>query len=62
MNLFVGDEINAVFALEDDPRIATLTRVIEREFGVSLSIGLVGDSVNIASRLEGKTRSWACRT
>lgn len=94
VNLFVGDEISAVFGLEDDPRvacqqavaagvdmqqrIATLSRVIEREFGVSLSIGigihfgpvivgrvgpaddlrfgLVGDSVNIASRLEGKTK------
>jgi adenylate cyclase len=94
VNLCVGDEISAVFGLEDDPRIAchqavaagvdmqqriaTLSRVIEREFGVSLSIGigihfgpvivgrvgpaddlrfgLVGDSVNIASRLEGKTK------
>lgn len=94
VNLFVGDEISAVFGLEDDPRIAchqavaaavdmqqritTLSRVIEREFGVSLSIGigihfgpvivgrvgpaddlrfgLVGDSVNIASRLEGQTK------
>ena len=59
-------------------RIATLSRVIEKEFGVSLSIGvgihfgpvivgqvgpaddlrfgLVGDCVNIASRLEGKTK------
>lgn len=96
VNLFVGDEISAVFGLEDDPRIAchqavaagvdmqqriaTLSRVIEREFGVSLSIGigigihfgpvivgrvgpaddlrfgLVGESVNIANRLEGMTK------
>jgi len=94
VNLYVGDEISAVFGLEEDPRvachqavsagitmqrrIATLSRVIEKEFGVSLSIGvgihfgpvivgqvgpaddlrfgLVGDCVNIASRLEGKTK------
>ena len=94
VNLYVGDEISAVFGLEDDPRvacqqavhagidmqrrIATLSRVIEREFGVSLAIGvgihfgpvivgrvgpaddlrfgLVGDTVNIASRLESQTK------
>jgi adenylate cyclase len=94
INLYVGDEISAVFGLEDDPRvachqaiqtgldmqrrIATLSRVIEREFGVSLAIGvgihfgpvivgkvgpsddlrfgLVGDTVNIASRLESQTK------
>ena len=94
VNLYVGDEISAVFGLEEDPRvachqavqagldmqrrIATLSRVIEREFGVSLAIGvgihfgpvivgrvgpaddlrfgLVGDTVNIASRLESQTK------
>ena len=94
VNLYVGDEISAVFGLEDDPRVAchqaiqagldmqrritTLSRVIEREFGVSLAIGvgihfgpvivgkvgpsddlrfgLVGDTVNIASRLESQTK------
>ncbi|MFM7652946.1 MAG: adenylate/guanylate cyclase domain-containing protein [Vulcanococcus sp.] len=94
VNLYVGDEISAVFGLEDDPRvachqavqagldmqrrIATLSRVIEREFCVTLAIGvgihfgpvivgkvgpvddlcfgLVGDTVNIASRLESQTK------
>ena len=94
VNLFVGDEISAVFGLEEDPRTAcrqavsagldmqqrinTLSRVIEREFDVKLKIGvgihfgpvivgrvgpvddlrfgLVGDTVNIASRLESKTK------
>lgn len=97
VNLYVGDEISAVFGLEEDPRvacqgavaaglemqrrIATLSRVIQREFGVSLQIGvgihfgpvivgkvgasddlrfgLVGDVVNIASRLEGQTKLLA---
>ena len=95
VNLYVGDEISAVFGLEEDPRIAcqqavaaalemqrritTLSRVIQREFGVALAIGvgihfgpvivgkvgasddmrfgLVGDTVNIASRLEGQTKT-----
>ena len=94
VNLCVGDEISAVFGLEDDPRVAcrqavdasldmqrritTLSRVMQQEFGVELSIGvgvhfgpvivgkvgpsddlrfgLVGDTVNIASRLEGQTK------
>ena len=95
VNLFVGDEISAVFGLEEDPRvacrqavaagldmqrrIATLSKVIEREFNVTLQIGvgihfgpvivgkvgptddlrfgLVGDTVNIASRLENQTKN-----
>lgn len=95
VNLFVGDEISAVFGLEEDPRMAcrqavsagldmqqrikTLSRVIEREFNVTLQIGvgihfgpvivgkvgptddlrfgLVGDTVNIASRLENQTKA-----
>ena len=95
VNLIVGDEISAVFGLEDDPRVAcrqavacaldmqermaTLTRVVEQEFSVSLAIGvgihygpvivgkvgpsddlqfgLVGDTVNIASRLESQTKA-----
>ena len=94
VNLFVGDEISAVFGLETDPRIGcrqavdaglemleriqTLSKVIERDFDVKLAIGvgihfgpvivgkvgpsddlrfgLVGDTVNIASRLEGQTK------
>ena len=94
VNLYVGDEISAVFGLETDPRIGcrqavdaglemleriqTLSRVIERDFDVKLAIGvgihfgpvivgkvgpsddlrfgLVGDTVNIASRLEGQTK------
>lgn len=94
VNLFVGDEISAVFGLETDPRVGcrqavdaglemleriqTLSRVIEQDFDVPLSIGvgihagpvivgqvgpsddlrfgLVGDTVNIASRLEGQTK------
>lgn len=94
VNLYVGDQISAVFGLEEDARvachqalsagiemqqrIATLSRVIQQEFEVSLSIGvgihygpvivgrvgptddlrfgLVGDSVNVASRLEGQTK------
>lgn len=95
VNLFVGDEISAVFGLEEDPRvacrqavnaaldmrrrIATLSQVIQREFNVTLQIGvgihfgpvivgkvgpaddlrfgLVGDTVNIASRLESQTKT-----
>ena len=94
VNLFVGDEISAVFGLETDPRVGcrqavdaglemleriqTLSKVIERDFDVKLAIGvgihfgpvivgkvgptddlrfgLVGDTVNIASRLEGQTK------
>ncbi len=94
VNLFVGDEISAVFGLETDPRLAcrqavdaglemmerieVLSRVIEQDFGVPLRIGvgihvgpvivgkvgpsddlrfgLVGATVNIASRLEGQTK------
>jgi adenylate cyclase len=94
VNLFVGDEISAVFGMETDPRIAcrqaidaglemlqrieTLSGVIEQEFHVRLTIGvgihygpvivgkvgptddlrfgLVGDTVNIASRLESQTK------
>lgn len=94
VNLWVGDEISAVFGLEDDPRVAcrqavdaglamlrglaVLSKSVEREFGVALSIGvgvhfgpvivgmvgpatdlklgLVGDCVNVASRLQSATR------
>ena len=94
VSLWVGDEISAIFGLEEDPRIAchqavdaalamlrgveVLSRGIEKEFGVSLSIGvgihfgpvivgmvgpahslklgLVGDCVNVASRLQSATR------
>jgi len=95
VNLWVGDEISAVFGLEDDPHVAcrqavdaalqmqhnlaVLSRTIEQEFGVQLSIGigvhfgpvivgmvgpakdlrlgLVGDTVNVASRLQSATRA-----
>lgn len=56
INLIVGDEISAVFGLDDDPRVGcraavvaalemlgrikTLSRVFEREFGVKLEIGI----------------------
>lgn len=94
VNLWVGDEISAVFGLEDDSRVACdqavaagldmiqgvkiLSKAIDQEFGVKLSIGvgihfgpvivgmvgpshdlklgLVGDCVNIASRLQSATR------
>ncbi|QVL52823.1 MAG: adenylate/guanylate cyclase domain-containing protein [Cyanobium sp. M30B3] len=94
VNLYVGDEISAVFGMDTDPRIAcrqavdaglemlqrieTLSAVMEREFHVRLAIGvgihhgpvivgkvgpvddlrfgLVGDTVNIASRLESQTK------
>jgi adenylate cyclase len=94
VNLFVGDEISAVFGMETDPRIGcrqaveaglemlerikVLSKVIEKDFDVSLSMGvgihsgpvivgkvgpsddlqfgLVGDTVNLASRLEGQTK------
>lgn len=97
VNLYVGDEISAVFGMDTDPRIAcrqavdaglemlqrieTLSAVIEREFHVRLAIGvgihhgpvivgkvgpvddlrfgLVGDTVNIASRLESQTKVLA---
>lgn len=95
VNLCVGDEISAVFGLDQDPRlaceqaveaglqmleaIAVLSKAVEKEFGVRLSIGvavhfgsvivgmvgpakdlrmgLVGDTVNLASRLEKATRT-----
>lgn len=94
VNLWVGDEISAVFGLEDDSRVAcdqavsagldmiksvqVLSKAIDQEFGVKLSIGvgihfgpvivgmvgpshdlklgLVGDCVNVASRLQCATR------
>ena len=94
VNLCVGDEISAVFGLEEDPHVAcrqavdaglrmqhnlsVLSRTVEQEFGVQLSIGvgvhfgpvivgmvgpskdlklgLVGDTVNVASRLQAATR------
>lgn len=94
VNLWVGDEISAVFGLEEDPRVAchqavdaglamlrgleVLSKSVKQEFGVPLSIGigihfgpvivgmvgpahdlklgLVGDCVNVASRLQSATR------
>ena len=94
VNLWVGDEISAVFGLEEDSRracdqavqaglamlrgVEVLSQSIAKEFGVSLSLGvgihfgpvivgmvgpahdlklgLVGDCVNVASRLQSATR------
>lgn len=94
VNLWVGDEISAVFGLEEDPRvacqqavdagltmlhnIAVLSQSMQQEFGIPLAIGvgvhfgpvivgmvgpskdlklgLVGDCVNVASRLQAATR------